>query len=462
MDGSHASNPYLSGNFAPVRSEDDFVLEIAGEMPKGLNGAFYRNGPNPQFEPRDARHHWFAGDGMIHGVFVEDGKATYRNRYVQTPKYLVEHEAGRSLFGSFSNPASTDPSVLGKEGGVGNTNIVWHGGRLLALEEGHEPFELDPLTLASKGYRKEYAGRVTAHPKMDPETGEMVWFAYGVGAPFSDVVSYGVTDAAGTVTRRDDFQAPFSCMVHDFLVTRDHVLFPILPLTGSLERVMRGGPAFAWEPDKGSHVGVMARGADVGAMRWFTTDALYVFHPMNAWEEGSKIFADVMEYPDAPLFPNVDGSHRPNAPARLVRWTFDLADASNTIKRTPLDDLAGEFPRFDERRAGLSYRHGWFAASTDAPGALRFNALAHVDLATGKRATLEFAAGDGVGEPIFVPRSADAAEGDGWLVALLYRAAEDRSDFIVLDALDIGAGPVAAAKIPRRVPYGFHGNWRQA
>ncbi len=110
MDGSHASNPYLSGNFAPVRSEDDFVLEIAGEMPKGLNGAFYRNGPNPQFEPRDAHHHWFAGDGMIHGVFVEDGKASYRNRYVQTPKYLVEREAGRSLFGSFTNPASTLPA----------------------------------------------------------------------------------------------------------------------------------------------------------------------------------------------------------------------------------------------------------------------------------------------------------------------------------------------------------------
>src|ERR1700742_323123 len=154
MDGSQVHNPYLSGNFAPVRSEDDFTLEIVGEMPKGLNGAFYRNGPNPQFEPRDARHHWFAGDGMIHGVFVEDGKATYRNRYVQTPKYEVEHAAGRSLFGSFGNPMSTDPSVIGKESGGGNTNIVWHGGKLLAMEEGHAPFELDPLTLDSKGYRR--------------------------------------------------------------------------------------------------------------------------------------------------------------------------------------------------------------------------------------------------------------------------------------------------------------------
>ncbi|MDR3512279.1 MAG: carotenoid oxygenase family protein [Caulobacteraceae bacterium] len=462
MDGSQPVNPYLSGNFAPVRSEDDFVLEVVGEIPAGLSGAFYRNGPNPQFAPRDD-YHWFSGDGMIHAVFVEDGRATYRNRYVRTPKWVLEHEAGRALYGTFGNPMTSDPSVIGKDGGVANTNIVWHGGRLLALEEGHPPFELDPVTLDSKGYRNEYRGRVTAHPKMDPETGEMVWFAYSAGQlPFSDTVSYGVTDAAGKVTRRDDFEAPFSSMVHDFMVTRGHVLFPILPLTGSLQRAMSGGPAFAWEPDKGSHVGVMARDAGVETLRWFTTDPLYVFHPMNAWEEGSKIFADVMEYPRAPLFPNADGGRGQNAPARLVRWTFDLADASNTIRRQPLDDLAGEFPRFDERRAGLAYRHGWFAGNTERPGDVRFDCLAHIDTASGKRTIHELGPGDATGEPVFVPRSADAAEGDGWLVALIYRAAEDRSEFAVFDALDIAAGPVGAAKLPRRVPFGFHGNWRAA
>ena len=139
-------------------------------------------------------------------------------------------------------------------------------------------------------------------------------------------MSYGVTDAEGRVTRRDDFEAPFSSMVHDFLVTRRHALFPILPLTGEPQRAMRGGPAFAWEPDKGAHVGVMAR--DAGgrdACAGSPTDACYVFHPMNAWEEGDKIFADVMEYPVAPLFPNADGSMPERASARLVRWTFDLA-----------------------------------------------------------------------------------------------------------------------------------------
>ncbi|HEY5006672.1 MAG TPA: carotenoid oxygenase family protein [Caulobacteraceae bacterium] len=461
MDGSPRINAYLSGNFAPVRSEDDFDLEVVGQIPAGIRGAFYRNGPNPQFEPR-GDYHWFSGDGMVHGFFVEDGKVSYRNRYVRTPKWALENSAGKALFGGF-DPRAADPSVAGKDGGVSNTNIVWHAGRLMALEEGHKPFELDPITLESRGYVDEYAGRVTAHPKIDPKTGEMVWFAYSVGdMPFSNTVSYGVTDAEGQVVRRDNFEAPYSSMVHDFLVTDRYALFPILPLTGSLERAMQGAPPFAWEPEKGSHVGVMLRDAGVDSMRWFTTDACYVFHPMNAWEDGDKILADVMEYPVAPLFPLVDGTMSERSAARLVRWTFDLDGATNTIKREPIDDLAGEFPRFDERYAGLAYRHGWFAANAARPGDFGFDSLAHIDQRTGKRVVYTFPSGDVPGEPIFIPRTADAVEGDGWIVAVVYRAAEDRSDFVVFDAQGIKAGPIATAKLPRRVPFGFHGNWRQA
>src|ERR1700677_619170 len=141
MDGSPRINSFLNGNFAPVRSEDEFDLVVTGQIPAGIRGALYRNGPNPQFEPR-GDYHWFSGDGMIHGFFVEDGKVSYRNRYVRTPKWLAENEAGRSLFGTFGNPMTTDPTVMGKDSGVANTNIVWHAGKLLALEEGHQPFEL--------------------------------------------------------------------------------------------------------------------------------------------------------------------------------------------------------------------------------------------------------------------------------------------------------------------------------
>jgi carotenoid cleavage dioxygenase-like enzyme len=460
-------NPYLTGNFGPVRSEDDFAdLPVTGEMPRALSGMLYRNGPNPQFEPRDGNHHWFAGDGMLHAFHIEGGKVSYRNRYVRTPKWDVEHEAGQSMFGAFGNPLTTDPSVMGKDSGVANTNILFHAGRLLALEEGHQPFEVDPKTLGPRGYLN-YAGdahRFTAHPKIDPETGEMMFFGYMAGEELlSANMAYGVVDKAGKVTRLDRFVAPFASMVHDFMVTSGHVLFPILPATLNLERAMMGRSPIAWEPEAGAFVGVVARNAGIETMRWFKTEPNYVFHVMNAWEEGTKIFADVMEYPVAPLFPNADGSRGASTFAVLKRWTFDLAGNTDTIKRELLNDVAGEFPRVDDRRAGLSYRHGWIAAQSaphDFDGA--FDTVAHVDHKTARKQVHTFVPGDVTGEPVFVPRDANAAEGDGFVLAVVYRGNDNRSDLTVFDAQDVAKGPIATAALPRRVPFGFHGNWLDA
>jgi carotenoid cleavage dioxygenase-like enzyme len=454
-------NPFLEGNFAPVTGEDDFTaLRVTGEIPKDLAGTFYRNGPNPQFEPRDPAHHWFAGDGMIHAFSFDSGKVSYRNRFVRTPKWELEHEAGRSMFGTFGNPMTSDPSVIGKESGVANTNIVWHAGKLLALEEGHQPFALEPHTLKSLGYVP-YAGsaqRFTAHPKIDPETGELVFFGYMAGEGFfSDKIAYGVVDKTGKVTRLDTFTAPFTSMIHDFFVTKSYVAFPVLPLTGSMERAMNGGPAFAWEPDKGSHIGIMRRDAGVDTIRWFTTDPCYVFHPMNMWEEGDKLFADVMQYETAPLFPNADGSPGKRSRAKLMRWTFDLSGKTNTIKRAAIDDLAGEFPRFDERLAGLPYRFGWFAAITRGDENMVFDSVAGIDVHSGQKQVHTFAEGDVPGEPVFVPRG--STEGDGWLVSLVYFGTEDVSGIAVFDAKNVAKGPVGVAKLTRRVPFGFHGNW---
>ena len=461
MDGEVRINPYLAGNFAPIRSEDDFDLKIEGEIPAGMRGALFRNGPNPQFEPKDPKsYHWFGGDGMIHGFYVADGKVAYRNRYIRTPKWELENEHGRAMFGSMGDPRTTDPLAMGNEGGTGNTNILWHAGKLLALEEGHHPFEMDPRTLESRGYVRPYGGRVTAHPKIDPKTGEMAWFGYGIGdMPLSAGISYGVTAADGTVKRRQDFQAPYAAMVHDFMVTENHALFPILPLTASLERAMSGRPPFAWEPEKGGYVGVMRRDADVSTIRWFNVEACYVFHPLNSWEEGDKIYCDVMRYDVAPLFPNADGSAGGKAAARLVRWTFDLSGGSDAIKETPLDDLDGEFPRVDGRVETRKHRHAWYAADPSASGTIRQGAIAHLDLQTGRRQLYELSGGDLTSEPVFVKRSADAAEGDGWITAVLWRAAENRSDLAIFEAQDIAKGPIAVAQMPRRVPFGFHGNW---
>lgn len=466
MNAPTQPNPYLSGNFAPVRTEDDFSdLPVDGAIPPELQGTYYRNGPNPQFDPRDPDYHWFSGDGMIHAFRIANGKVDYFNRYVRTPKWQLEHDAGKSLWGTFGNPLTSDESVQDKESGIANTNIIWHAGKLLALEEGHEPFALDPASLASLGY-VQYAGAAkhfTAHPKIDPETGELVFFGYMAGEEmFSNSIAYGVVDRNGSVTRCDMFDAPFTSMIHDFFVTNSHVMFPVLPLSGSLDRAMAGGPPFAWEPSLGSHIGVMRRDAPVSSVRWFTTDPCYVFHPMNMWDDGNLIHVDVMQYDAAPLFPNEDGSPNGNQSASLWRWTFNLADSSDTIKRKRIDDTPGEFPRFDERRAGLDYRHGYFAASSKDDGNVKFDSIAHIDHKTGARIGYQFPESDSVGEPVFVPRSANAAEGDGFLVSTVYRGATDKSDLVVFDAGHVSNGPIATVHLPRRMPFGFHGNWASA
>jgi len=247
-------------------------------------------------------------------------------------------------------------------------------------------------------------------------------------------------------------------MVHDFIVTDRHVLFPVLPLTGSMSRAMAGAPPYAWEPDKGAHVGVMAR--EGGAITWFRGEACYVFHVMNAYEHDGGITAEVMQFEEPPLFPHPDGrpTDRSKARARLCRWRFELDGSSDRFTQTYLSDLTGEFPRIDDRRAGLANRHGWFACAGDGDAAA-LSGLVHVDRLAATQTRWLMPAGDTLSEPVFVARSADAAEGDGYLLAVAWRAGEDRSDLLVFDATDIGHGPRAQVHLGHRVPDGFHGNW---
>lgn len=464
MTKPYPSHPQLTGNFAPLRMEcdiDDVI--VRGDIPQDLNISYYRNGPDPQFPPR-GRHHWFAGDGMVHGFHIQNGKVRYRNRWARTQKWALEREAGQSLFGAF-NPMEADPSVQGMEtDGTANTNIVWHGNKLLALEEGHPPFELDPATLASKGswtFDGAYDDRMTAHPKMDPKTGEMHFFGYMVGEPLGKTLSYQVVEKSGKLLRTDTFDAPYSSMMHDFITTDEHVIFPVFPLTGSLDRAMKGAPAFAWEPDKGSQIGVMKRGGDVKDIRWFEIDPCYVFHPMNAFTRGNKIIAHMLQFEEAPLFPHADGSRADpeKANARLSEWEIDLSPGGG-IKRRYMDDITGEFPRLDDRFAGVDYRHGYYAGSSSRDGGMGFDTIVHQDFGKDRRTIHQLTEGDRTGEPIFVPKSTGAAEGDGYLLSVIYRAKDNRSDLAFFDAQDIQNGPFATAELPHRIPHGFHGNWK--
>src|ERR1700743_2830004 len=319
-------------NLAPIPFEADApFLKIVGELPRELNGTLYRNGPNPQFEAPGA--HWFVGDGMLHAFHLENGRASYRNRWVRTPKWQAAHD---------SAPA--------------NTNTILRAGRLLALEEGHMPTEIEPGTLNTLGYCNyggTIAGPFTAHPKIDPLTGEMAFFGYNASGPFTPTLSFGSVNASGAVTRFDRFEAPYASMVHDFIVTENHMLFPVLPITGSMERAMKGQPAYAWEPEKGAYVGVMKRNAAAKDIVWFRAESCFVFHVMNAWEDGDRIIADVMQFEEAPLLPHPDG--RPTDPAksaaRLCRWTFDLSGNTDRFTQTYLDHLNGDFPRTEDRAA---------------------------------------------------------------------------------------------------------------
>ena len=464
-------NPFLQGYYAPVNTEADAGhLQITGEMPRELCGTLYRNGPNPQFAPRGP-YHWFAGDGMIHAFHIENGNVSYKNRWVRTPKWAIENKEGEGLSGSFGHPLFTDPRVLALNSTIANTNIVWHGGRLLALEEAHAPFALDPASLMPAGpdggyetYGGKLCGPFTAHPKLDPRTGEMVFFGYSAKGRFSKEISIQSVTADGTVTRAEILEGPFPSMVHDFAVTPNWIVVPVFPLTGSMARAMSGKPPFAWEPDKGTHIAFIPRHGTVAETKWVSAPPSYVFHPMNHFETADgKVVIDVMKYDVAPLFPLPDGSpsSKTPPPARLFRWTFDLAGSGNTFKEEQLDDRAGEFPRFDERFCMSDYRHGWIASDqvTDT-GQKRREGLTHYDLKSGKNATWSAGPADRCGEPIFVPRAEGAAEGDGWLLSVVYRAEEGRSDLAVFEATDLAKGPVALAHLSSRVPAGFHGNWR--
>jgi len=293
----------------------------------------------------------------------------------------------------------------------------------------------------------------------------MVFFGYNANGPLSPALSFGSINASGVVTRFDRFETPYASMVHDFIVTENHLLFPIPPLTGSMDRAISGRPPYAWEPDKGAYVGVMKRGAAPGEIVWFRGEACYVFHVMNAWEVGGRIVADVMQFEESPLFTHPDGSSTDpkKARARLCRWTFDLAGNTDRFTRTYLDDVTGEFPRIDERLAGIANRNGWYACAN--PGLRLYGALSglvHVDGSGSRRSKYLLPAGDTISEPVFVERGDDAEEGEGWLLAVVWRARENRSDLAVFNATDIEAGPAALVQLETRVPDGFHGNWVSA
>ena len=423
-------------NFAPVDREVSAVdLPVEGRIPRALRGLYLRNGPNP----RSPSSHWFAGDGMVHGVRVEDGRCLwYRNRWVQT-RVLTE---GASLV----TPEGTVDHTIG----VANTNVVGHAGRIFALVETSFPTELD-RELATRGVCN-FDGRLTtgmtAHPKLCPRTGELHFFGYGFLPPW---LTYHRLDASGRLVRSEEIGVPGPTMIHDFALTDRHVVFMDLPIVFSFERAMSGSFPFEWSDTYGARLGVMPRDGGNADVRWFDIDPCYVFHPMNAHDTEAGVRLDVVRYREL-----WRGGPDSFTPARLHRWTIDLG--TGRVTELPLDDRPIEFPRIDERRTAASYRFG-YAVANEGDVSRNATAIIKYDLVGGTSATHQFGAGRHPGEAVFVPSEGATAEDDGVLLSFVYDAARDGSDFVVLDARAPADPPLATVRLPQRVPFGFHGNW---
>jgi carotenoid cleavage dioxygenase len=438
-------NPYLSGNFAPVADEvTAFDLRVTGEIPRELRGRLLRIGPNPVEPPDPAKYHWFLGNGMVHGLRLRDGRAEwYRNRYVCDD--AVAAARGR--------PPTPGPR-RGFGAGVANTNVIAHAGRIWAIvEAGNLPIELnDELeTVQYSDFDGTLPGPFTAHPKRDPDTGELHAMVYSLGW---DHVQYLVLGNDARVRKTVDVPTPGRPMLHDCAITEHYVVILDLPCTFKPENLSGDLPfPYKWDPDYGARVGLLPRAdADASRVRWLEVPLCYVFHPLNAWETADgQVVMDVCRHPK--MFDRDHNGPNEGRPT-LDRWVLD--PSSGKVSTDTLSDRGHEFPRHDERRIGKPIRYGYTGGLGDHLG---IGPIYKHDLE--KRTTETHGATPGrmFLEPVFVPRSPDAAEDDGWILAYVYDAPSNASEVVILHAQDFSADPIARIHLPQRVPFGFHGNW---
>jgi carotenoid cleavage dioxygenase len=469
MTQAFFDHPYLSGHHEPVRFEataPDLIVD--GDLPRDLVGIFYRNGPEPLYPTREGAYHWFDGDGMVYAFHFEQGRVSMRSRWVRTEKFELEQAAGRRLFGLFGNPMTADPSVQGKSYNTANTNVILHGGKLLALMEGAKPVVLSPRDLETLG-EHDYNGQITttfsAHPKIDYATGEMV----NIGAMINGYLGapelrYDIIDRAGAVRHSTVIPVPHLALVHTFFLTENWAVFPIIPIDSDLQRFARGGPMTAWNTGRPTKIAVMPREGTADQVRWFEFAPRHMFHELNVWEQAGKIIADVAAANGTALFPDQDGNRLTHGDTQqsLRRWTIDIAGGSMT--EDVLNDRDIQFPRPDDRLMTRPSRHGFANINLQSrdgrvegmDAALRFDTVA------GTEDVYHFGAGAAAGELVFAPRLGSVEEADGYAMTLVHRANAPTSEVAIFAARDIAAGPIATVRIPFRVPSGFHCNYYSA
>ena len=436
---------FRTGNYAPVHDElTAFDLPVQGRIPAELNGWYLRNGPNA----RAGAAHWCVGDGMVHGVRLENGRAAwYRNRWVRTESF--EHPIG--LY--------NDDGTRNLHSSIANTHVVRHAGKTLALMEFSLPYEIsnDLETVGVYDFGGKLNDSMTAHPKICPVTGEMHFF--GTGNILEPHVVYHRADADGGLTVNRPIDVPALTMMHDFALTAEHVVFLDLPLVFDLRvalaqqdvRELRDLP-YRWDDDYGARLGVLRRDDPYGPVRWLDIDPCYVFHIANAYDVRSanenSVVLEVVRYPEI-----WRDSSKFSADAALWRWKLNLD--TGVVEESQLDDRGVEYPRVDDRLAGAAARYS-VAVGSDA--------LVRYDLQRGTASEQRFGGG-GRGAPsapseaVFAPAAGESDELAGWYLTYVYDPVADGTDLVVIDASDFEGEPVARVRLPRRVPHGFHGNW---
>lgn len=427
---------FRTGNYAPVADELTAVdLPVDGAIPPELDGWYLRNGPNP----RQPTGHWFTGDGMIHGVRLQNGRAAwYRNRWVRTESF--EHPF----------PVYGADGTRNLRSSVANTHVVRHAGRTLALVESSLPYEItnDLDTLRPYDFDGKLVNSMTAHPKFCPTTGELHFFGYG--SLTQPHVTYHRADASGQLTINRGIDVPGLTMMHDFALTANHVIFMDLPVVFDLDialKVLQGAPEmpYRWDDAYGARLGVLRRDEPFTSLRWFDIEPCYVFHLVNAYDDADRIVLQAIRYPEAWR----DGDF--HADAVLWNWTIDLT--KGTVAERQLDDRSVEFPRIDDRLNGSRARYGITVGDSS---------LIRYDLDTDTAEERRFTAGAHPAMPdeaVFAPAGAESSELAGWYLLFVYDPSRDSSDLVIIDASDFTGPPVARVRLPRRVPHGFHGNW---
>lgn len=440
------TNPFLEGNYAPVTEEiSRYDLPVEGTIPLQLKGRYLRTGPNPINVVNRSSHHWFAGHGMVHGVELADGKALwYKNRWVMSP----EMSKLRGM-----EPVAAPPSPTAFDGS-GNTNVFQHAGRIFAVNELSLPYELDPSldTVRREDFGGPLPAGMIAHPKWDRASGEMHTIAYHFEAPY---LRYHVVDAGGTLVRTQEIDVAGPVMAHDFAITETYAVFFDLPVVFNMEAAMGGHQLpYLWDQSYTPRIGFKSRHDD-SPVTWCEVDACYVFHPLNAFDEGEHIIIDLVRHPS--MFRECVVGPREGTP-QLYRWMIDTR--TGRVIEDCLDERGQEFPRTDDRVTGREHRYG-YAISVNGENDDGYGGryvLKH-DLSRGTAKEHDLGPGRHASEMVFIPETPKSDEDEGWLMGFVYDEHSATSSLVILDASNPRQPALAIIGLPQRVPYGFHGNW---